>query len=103
MVGEDLEACAARELEEEVGLRATTLEPLATFRNSAGFCDERSHVYLATGLVATQTDLQGVEEAHMTVEHVSLHDVPAMIADGRLTDAKTMIGLTLTRARLGFS
>jgi hypothetical protein len=32
---------------------------------------------------------------------VSLADVPAMIADGRLTDAKTIIGLTLTRARLG--
>jgi len=57
--------------------------------------------FLATGLVETATDLQGVEEAHMTVEHVSLTDVPAMIADGRLTDAKTIIGLTLTRARLG--
>jgi ADP-ribose pyrophosphatase len=101
VAGEDLEACAARELEEEVGLRATTLERLASFRNSAGFCDETSHVYLATGLVETATDLQGVEEAHMTVEHVSLADVPAMIADGRLTDAKTIIGLTLTRARLG--
>lgn len=103
VAGEDIEACAARELEEEVGYRAATLEKLATFRNSAGFCDERSHVYLATGLVRTSTDLQGVEETHMTVEHVRLADVPAMIADGRLTDAKTMIGLTLVCARLGIS
>ncbi len=101
VAGEDIEACAARELEEEVGYRATSLEKLATFRNSAGFCDERSHVFLATGLVETGSDLQGVEEAHMTVEHVRLQDVPAMIADGRLTDAKTLIGLTLARARLG--
>lgn len=103
VAGEDLETCAARELEEEVGLRATTLERLATFVNSAGFCDERSHVFLATGLLESATDLQGVEEAHMTVEHVALADVPWMIADGRLTDAKTIIGLTLTRARLGLS
>jgi hypothetical protein len=37
----------------------------------------------------------------MTVEHVALDDVPAMIADGRLVDAKTIIGLTLARERLG--
>jgi ADP-ribose pyrophosphatase len=99
--GEDLEACAARELAEEVGMEAASLERLATFVNSAGFCDERSHVFLGTGLTECGTDLQGVEEAHMTIEHVALADVPAMIADGRLTDAKTIIGLTLARARLG--
>jgi ADP-ribose pyrophosphatase len=99
--GEDPEACAARELAEEVGLRATNLERLATFVNSAGFCDERSHVYLGTGLAPCGNDLQGIEESHMTVEHVALADVPAMIADGRLTDAKSIIGLTLARARLG--
>jgi ADP-ribose pyrophosphatase len=77
------------------------LDKLATFVNSAGFCDERSHVYLGTGLEPCGNDLQGVEESHMTVEHVALADVPAMIADGRLTDAKSIIGLTLARARLG--
>lgn len=103
VAGEAPEACAARELEEEIGMRAERLEQLATFHNSAGFCDERSHVYLATGLEETETDLQGPEESHMTVEHVALDDVPAMIADGRLTDAKSIIGLTLARARLAGS
>ena len=36
----------------------------------------------------------------MTVETLDLHDVPAMIADGRLTDAKTIIGLLLARDRV---
>ncbi|MEJ7585799.1 MAG: hypothetical protein WKF43_17330 [Acidimicrobiales bacterium] len=36
----------------------------------------------------------------MTVEQVSLSDVGAMIADGRITDAKTIIGLLLVRDRL---
>ena len=36
----------------------------------------------------------------MTIETVALADVAAMIADGRLVDAKTIIGLTLTLDRL---
>jgi hypothetical protein len=39
----------------------------------------------------------------MTLEEVALDDVPAMIAGGRLTDAKSIIGLLLTRERLAES
>jgi len=98
--GEDPEAAAARELEEEVGWRAGRLEKLAGFYNSAGFCDEFAIVYLALDMVRCESSAQGLEEQHMTVEHVALDDVPAMIADGRLVDAKTIIGLTLARERL---
>jgi hypothetical protein len=37
------------------------------------------------------------------VERFPLADVPAMIADGRLIDAKSIIGLTLAMQRLGVS
>ena len=96
VAGEAPELTAERELAEEVGLRAARLEPLARFVNSAGFSDELSHVFLATGLTEVGTDLQGVEEQHMTIERIALADVPAMIADHRLLDAKTVIGLLLT-------
>jgi 8-oxo-dGTP pyrophosphatase MutT (NUDIX family) len=99
--GEASEAAANRELEEEVGWRAGRMDKLAEFYNTPGFCDERATVYLARDLERTEQSAQGVEEAHMTVEHVDLHDVPAMIGDGRLTDAKTIIGLTLAREALG--
>ena len=89
------ERTAHRELEEEIGMRAGRLDLLAEFYNSPGFCDEHSWVFLAEDLVETATDLQGIEEQHLTVERVPITDVPAMIADGRLTDAKTIIGLTL--------
>ena len=51
----------------------------------------------ARALILTETasDLQGIEEQHLTVERIALTDVPAMIADGRITDAKSIIGLTL--------
>jgi ADP-ribose pyrophosphatase len=95
------EVTAGRELEEEVGLRAGSLELLAEFLNSPGFSDERSFVYLATGLTEGTLDLQGIEEQEMSVEHVSIDEIPAMIAERRLTDAKTIIGLTLALRRLG--
>jgi ADP-ribose pyrophosphatase len=98
---EPLETTAHRELVEEVGLRAGRLEPLATFHNSIGFSDEESHVFLGTELSEAPMDRQGIEEAHMDIVRVSLADTPAMIADGRITDAKTVIGLTLALARVG--
>lgn len=101
VAGEPPEATAHRELAEEVGLAAGRLEPLARFYNSVGFCDELSYVFLGLDLTPVARDTQGIEEDHMTVEHVALADVPAMVADGRLLDAKTIIGLTLARDRLG--
>lgn len=94
------EVTAERELEEEVGYRAGKLERLAWFHNSPGFSNEFSHLFLGTDLVAVPTNLQGVEEQHMTVEHVALDDVPALIAAGTLTDAKSIIGLLLAREHL---
>ncbi len=93
------EVTAGRELVEEVGLRAGRLELLARFHNSIGFTDEESFVYLGTELSEVDMDRQGVEEAHMEIVEVPLTDVAAMIADGRITDAKTVIGLTQTLLR----
>ena len=95
------EATAQRELAEEVGLRAGSLVLLAEFVNSAGFTDERSWVFLATDLSTVATDRQGIEEDHLRVERVPLHEVPSMIASARLIDAKSIIGLLLTIDRVG--
>lgn len=94
------EITAARELEEEIGMRAGRIDLLARFLNSPGFCDEESYVFLARDLTPSANSLQGIEEQHMTVEHISLDDVPALIATGELVDAKTIIGLCLAREAL---
>lgn len=96
---EPLEETARRELIEEVGLSPGRLEHLAMFHNSIGFCDEESHVFLGTELTPAPMDRQGIEEAHMEVVHVALADTPAMISAGEITDAKTVIGLSLAWAR----
>ena len=98
--GEAPAIAAARELEEEIGRRPGRLERLASFYNSPGFCDELGTVFLGLDLEERPPSAQGVEERHMTIEPVALEDVPDMVADGRLRDAKTIIGLLLARERL---
>lgn len=99
--GEAPEVTARRELAEEIGMLAGRLDLLAEFHNSPGFSDEHSWVFLARDLTVTDTDLQGVEEQHMVVTTVALGDVPGLVADATITDAKTIIGLTLALRALG--
>jgi ADP-ribose pyrophosphatase len=100
--GEAPELTAERELAEEIGMRAGRVEKLAEFYNSPGFTDEHSFVFLALDLTDVgAVDPQGPEEQQMTIERVALADVPALIASGELVDGKSIIGLLLTRERLG--
>jgi ADP-ribose pyrophosphatase len=101
IAGEPPELTAERELVEEVGLRPRSLELLTAFYNSAGFSDEYCYVFLATEFDDAPAQAHGEEEVYMSVERVPLSDVPAMIADGRLCDAKSIIGITLALRRLG--
>ena len=101
--GEDPALTAARELREEVGLEAASLELLSSFFNTPGFCDEYTYLYLGTGCTEVPSDRQGVEEEHMTIERVPLESVPSLIADGTIDDGKSIIGLLLARQALGMT
>jgi len=98
--GESERETAHRELEEEVGCVAQTLEHLVTLVTAVGFADESISIYLATDLSWTERQADGVEEESMTVETVALEDLAEMIATGRITDAKTVAGLLLLQQRL---
>jgi 8-oxo-dGTP pyrophosphatase MutT (NUDIX family) len=100
VAGEPPAETARRELVEETGMRAGRLEPLAEFFNSPGFCDEHSFVFMALDLTPAPSDLQGIEEEHMTVERIALDDVAGLIRSGAIVDAKTIIGLMLAREAL---
>jgi 8-oxo-dGTP pyrophosphatase MutT (NUDIX family) len=97
--GEPPERTAIRELAEEAGLSAAHLDHLATFHNSPGFADESVVIYLATGLDSVPDDRQGPEEQHMLVRRFLVEEALAMVHDGRITDAKTVIGLLLLAGR----
>ena len=78
-------------------MRAGRLEHLCEFVNSPGFCDETVHLFAAFDLEACDVDRQGIEEAHMSVEKVAVDDIVQLIRGSEITDAKTAIGLLLTR------
>jgi 8-oxo-dGDP phosphatase len=99
--GEPSEHTASRELAEEVGLRADRLEHLLTFQNSPGFSDEEVVIYVASGLHEVPDDRQGAEEEHMVVARIPFADALAMVDDGRITDAKSVIALLALERRGG--
>lgn len=97
--GEPDARTAAREMAEEAGLAAASLEHLVTIHIAPGMSDERIALFLGRDLTTVADDRQGEEEQAMTVERVALREAIAMIGDGRITDAKTVIGLLLTERR----
>ncbi|HWA99441.1 MAG TPA: NUDIX hydrolase [Pirellulales bacterium] len=84
---------ARRELEEETGYRAESIEPLGQFFMSPGILNERMHLYLATGLRAGSTNLDAGEQIENDV--VTWADAVAMCHDGRIQDAKSLVGILL--------
>ena len=89
--GEDPLHCASRELEEEVGYRASSFELLTSIFTAPGFADEVIHVYKATGLTQGQQQLDRDEV--LEVIEMPLTKAVAKIEDGTIRDAKTIVGL----------
>jgi len=98
--GEDPEATATRELQEEAGLRARHLVRLGEVFNSPGYTDQRTVVYLATDVAPCESRPAGPEERWISTERVALRDVEVLVAEGRLHDATTIVGLLLARHAL---
>ena len=97
--GEDPATTAVRELKEETGYSASSIELLGTCLSSPGVTDSSVEVYLATGLVAGESEPHGPEEDTMFVEHVPFSQALEMIDRGELTDAKSAYGLMLAARR----
>ena len=94
--GEAAPVTAQRELEEEAGLRAANWHRLGEILTTPGFCDEVIHLFLATDLTVTQAQPQAHEL--IEVHWLPLATALEQVRDGRIRDAKTMLGLLLTAA-----
>src|SRR6185295_8114329 len=89
--GEDPLEAARRELEEETGYLAGKLVERARFWTTPGFTTEFMYLYEATDLVKTQTNLD--EDEIIDVEIATPEASLRMIDDGRIQDAKSILGL----------
>jgi len=84
---------ARRELEEEMGLRASRFESLGNFYTTPGFSDELMYLYAAYDLAPVAASPVGPEEEAAQIVAVPLAEVPDLIKAGEVRDAKTLIAL----------
>lgn len=99
--GEPPEVTVVRELEEEVGMTAGSVEQIVGLFHSPGFCDEYQWIYLATDLSPVPVRHDGIEEEHMEVKRFPLSTAVEMTFDGTILDAKSMVGILAAARHLG--
>ena len=95
--GESPQTTAERELIEETGYRAGSMQLLHSFYLSPGILDERMHLFLATDLQAGETAREVGEEITNLV--VPWGEAIEMIFRGEIQDAKTIAGLLYVQHR----
>lgn len=88
---EDPQECAARELLEETGYRAQRVRLMHAFYAAPGILDENMRLFVADGLVEEAAAREVGEQIENLV--VDWDDALSMIYDGRIEDAKTIVGL----------
>lgn len=91
--GEDAETCARRELLEETGFEADTIQPIYIYTPAIGYSNERIHIFMAPDAKhrSDKTD----EREISSVEIIPLDVIQEMIREGSILDGKTLIGLAV--------
>lgn len=97
--GEDPDEAAARELSEETGFTADRIEKLAVQYPTPGYCGERLHLYLATGLHAGEQHPD--QDEYLNSYQKPLKEVVAMVERGEILDGKTQVLALLAAKKLG--
>lgn len=91
--GEAPADCARRELIEEIGYAAGSLEPLTSMYVAPGYTSEIIHLFVARDLRPAPPNLDHDERLHPVV--LDLDQVHAMIATSEIRDAKTICAVLL--------
>lgn len=89
--GETPAACALRELREETGCDASSIEFMTSIYTTPGFTDERIHLFMATNL--SQGDAARESDEFIEVHTLSLSRCLTMIQQGEIADGKTIIAI----------
>lgn len=96
---EDPFLCAQRELSEETGLTARHWQKLTCLETTPGFCNERIHIYLATGL--EQGDCHPDEDEFVSVTRMPLAEAADKVLNGTFRDGKTALAIMMAAAMKG--
>ena len=94
-VGETPQQAAQRELQEEVGYRASHFEQLSLMRSNKSVMDDHGFIFLATGLTSSKAIPDATEEFQVVPVHVDR--ALEMVARYEITDCVSIIGLLLAK------
>ena len=90
---EDAETCARRELQEEIGHDAGSVERLGGFYSAPGFCTEFLDCYLLTDLNESRADAD--DDENIEVVRLSAEEAIDAIRRGEICDAKSICGILM--------
>lgn len=91
--GEDPMSAAMRELSEETGFSAESMEELLVLYPSPGYTDEKIYIYQAKGVRAGNAHPD--EGENLSVELVPVDRALAMVKEKTIRDAKTISALLM--------
>lgn len=98
--GESPETTAMRELEEETGYTAESLQLIQSFSTSPGFADEVVHLFFAEGLRKSESGAVTDEDEFVELMEVTVEEAEQMMLDNRIFDAKTAFAVLWAKQRL---
>jgi ADP-ribose pyrophosphatase len=90
------EAGARRELEEEAGVQAGQVAPIAFFHTTPGFCDERMFIFRATQL--TLGAARPEPDERIELRWFTPDEIDRMVSTGEVHEGKTLVALLLEQA-----
>lgn len=96
--GEDTKTCATREVEEEIGYKAESVEHLIDFYTTVAFCNEKIGIYYTDKLIPTKQNLD--EDEFINVERYTLEELVAKIFSGEIKDGKTVAAILAYKAKM---
>ena len=91
--GEDPQACAFRELEEETNCRAKDMKFILKFLPSPGYTSEWLYLYEAIDFEEVNDSLDCDEDEFIYIIHMSLDEAYEKVLNGTIVDAKTVIAI----------
>jgi ADP-ribose pyrophosphatase len=96
-LGEEPEITAARELKEETGYRAGSMEFLGRFYPSVGYTTECIHLFLCRDLIPGETEFD--EGESIETEEYPLEELYHKALRGEIEDGKTLATILMVAGR----
>ena len=92
-LNENTEICALRELEEETGYSAKSINRIAKFLPTPGYSDEWLYIYEAKNVFKVENPLACDEDEEIDVIAMSIDEAYQKVISGDIFDSKTMIAI----------